>query len=72
MDKNLKNLDRYNIQQNHSYWMLNSNEPQLNGISCPKCGEELYDTNPMITLPSMPPQKNINCDNCGFVGYRAE
>lgn len=46
--------------------------PQLNGIACPKCGCELYDTNPNITLTSNPPQKNTHCSNekCDYKGYR--
>lgn len=70
MSKKLKNLDEYNAQQNNLHWYLNSNEPQLNGIACPKCGEELYDSNPMMTLTSMPPKKNVHCCKCDYVGYR--
>ena len=36
-----------------------NNDPQPNGIKCPKCGEELMDTYPMI-LTSDPPQKNVH------------
>ena len=70
MSKKLKNLDEYNAQQNNLHWQLNSNAPQLNGIACPKCGEELYDSNPMITLTSMPPKKSVHCSKCDYVGYR--
>jgi len=70
MDKKLKNLDEYNTQQNNLYFVLNSNEPQLNGIACPKCGEELYDSNPMMTLASIPPKKGVHCSKCDYVGYR--
>jgi len=68
--KKLKNLDEYNTEQNKWHWKLNSNEPILNGIACPKCGEELYDSNPMMTLTSMPPKKNVHCSKCDYVGYR--
>jgi hypothetical protein len=45
-----------------------------NGYACPKCEEELYDTNPAIVIPE---QKNgtmvnktvVHCD-CGFVDKR--
>lgn len=70
MSKKLKSLDEYNTQQNKVHWQINSNEPQLNGIACPKCGEELYDSNPMMTLTSMPPKKNVHCSKCDYVGYR--
>lgn len=40
-----------------------------NGISCPTCSSELYDSNPNITLTSNPPKKDIHCQ-CGYKGYR--
>lgn len=46
------------------------NSPRLNGIACPACGAELYDSNPMITLTSMPLQKNVHCSKCDYIGYR--
>ena len=70
MSKNLKNLDEYNAQQSTFHMNLYSNKPELNGIACPKCGKELYDSNPMITLTSMPPEKNVHCSKCDYVGYR--
>lgn len=47
-----------------------NNTPRKNGVACPNCGEELYDTNPMITLTSYPAQKTVHCDKCGYKGYR--
>ncbi len=41
-----------------------------NGIECPKCGEELIDSNPETTLMSYPPQKEIQCLKCDFKGTR--
>lgn len=43
--------------------------PVKNGIECPECSAELYDSFPLITLASSPPKKNIHCV-CGYVGYR--
>lgn len=65
MSKKLKNLDEHNAQ-----WAMNNNSPRLNGIACPKCGSELYDSNPMETLASMPAKKNVHCGKCDYVGYR--
>jgi C4-type Zn-finger protein len=47
-------------------------KPIPNGIACPKCGEELLDTQPNVTLTSMPPQKNVGCssEKCDYTGYR--
>jgi len=47
-----------------------SNNPQPNGIKCPKCGEELMDTYPNMILTSDPPQKNVHCPKCDHKGYR--
>jgi hypothetical protein len=46
--------------------------PVPNGIACPKCGEELLDTQPNVTLASMPPKKNVGCssEKCDYIGYR--
>ena len=48
------------------------NVPRLNGIACPKCGSELFDSNPNITLTSFPAQKNTHCssEKCDYTGYR--
>lgn len=71
MSKTLKTLDEHNSRS----WELHNafritNGPTLNGIACPDCGEELYDTNPMMTLTSNPPKKSVNCKSCGYHGYR--
>ena len=68
--KKLKNLANHNSIRSHLHNEMNSNEQILNGIACPKCGTELYDSNPMITLTSIPPKKNIHCNKCDYVGYR--
>jgi DNA-directed RNA polymerase subunit RPC12/RpoP len=47
-----------------------NNNPQPNGIKCPKCGEELMDTYPNMILTSDPPQKNVHCPTCDHKGYR--
>ena len=70
MSKKLKNLNESNAQASSMQWAMNDNSPVLNGIACPKCGEELYDSSPMITLTSMPAQKNVHCIKCDHVGYR--
>ena len=41
-----------------------------NGIECPKCGKELIDRNPEVTLTSYPPMKHTACKNCDYTGYR--
>lgn len=61
--------------EEHNEKMLNrfncDNAPCPNGIACPKCGKELYDSAPMTSLLTYPPQKVVHC-SCGFMGYRYE
>lgn len=52
-----------------------NNRPRSNGIECPRCKAELFDTSSstMMTYPQMipyPPQKSIGCISCGYEGYR--
>ena len=54
----MKTLDEFNAER------------RKDGIACPKCGKELLDSSPSITLTSHPPQKNIHCDACGYRGFR--
>ncbi len=68
--KKLKELNQHNGEARSRQYALNDQSHCLNGIACPKCGEELYDTNPMITLTSYPAQKNVNCSKCDYIGYR--
>lgn len=58
------NSERYRLHNSYS------NKPRPNGIACPKCGSELLDSDPSTQLPSNPPQKNINCPSCDYIGYR--
>lgn len=68
--KDLVSLEEYNDRARKGTMMSYGNEPVPNGIACPKCGEELMDSNPMMTLTSFPAQKNVNCSKCDYVGYR--
>lgn len=44
------------------------NEKSGNGIACPNCGSELFDTG--IALASNPPQYKISCRQCKYNGTR--
>lgn len=43
--------------------------PHPNGLACPKCGDELWDSSPWVVLSSNPPMKNVHCPACGYQGY---
>ena len=47
-----------------------SQEPKRNGIECPDCNAELYDSSAGVVLASMPAQYNIHCGECSYSGYR--
>ncbi len=66
--KKLIPLDQYNSLK--AKQRANSDEPQPNGIECPQCGEEMYDSRPYQVLTSFPAKKNIHCKECGFEAYR--
>jgi uncharacterized protein with PIN domain len=68
--KGLISLEEHNAKGRAASTSMFSNEPQPNGIACPECGEELMDSNPMMTLTSMPAQKNVHCPKCKYTGYR--
>lgn len=70
MKKKLKTLEKHNAEAASFQWAMMDNSPRLNGIACPKCGAELYDSNPMMILTSMPAQKNVHCSKCDYKGYR--
>lgn len=65
----MKSLDEFNAEQYEYHRKLNDDSPQPNGIACPKCGKELFDSNPHVQLDSNPPQMGVHCE-CGYRGYR--
>ena len=67
----MESLDEYNKRRRAEHAAIQSalSGVRPNGIACPECGKELYDTNPHEVLASLPPQKNVHCE-CGYSGYR--
>jgi len=67
----MKTLKEHNADIIKRYNALQKlNEPHPNGIACPVCGNELWDSCPTMILASNPPKLNINCPNCNYTGYR--
>lgn len=66
----MKSLEEHNSEREQIHRMLNIHAPVKNGIACPDCGNELVDSNPSAVLCSYPPQKDVKCDKCGYIGYR--
>lgn len=65
----MESLEDFNSRRRQAYDNPLTPTTKLNGIACPKCGSEMFDTNPMMTLTSFPPQKDVGCQ-CGYRGYR--
>jgi hypothetical protein len=58
----MKTLDEYNESKKHPQ----SSSYQENGILCPTCKAELFDTNRLVIINEKTP---VHC-NCGFIGSR--
>ena len=66
----LISLEEHNKKVMETTWTsMDNNNPTPNGIECPQCKSELYDSNPNIVLTTHPAQKNVHC-SCGYSGYR--
>ena len=63
----LKTLEEFNHEMLKEYYP--AEDKNKNGIACPKCGEELYDTDGVVLL-LYPPQKKIHCAKCDYEGRR--
>jgi len=65
----MQSLEDFNRERAKVYDSGNEHH-RWNGIACPKCDRECFDSTPNITLTSYPPQKNISCSKCDYTGYR--
>ncbi len=65
----LKTLSEYNTAAFDGPY-VDPSKPVKNGLACDGCFAELFDTYPTMVLASNPPQKNVHCEECGFVGFR--
>ena len=63
----LRSLDESNREKLKKY--IQENTELKNGLACPKCGNELYDSSPYEVLFAYPSQKKVICE-CGFQSYR--
>ncbi len=67
----MKTLKDHNDERLRHYEELRHiNDVRPNGIECPECKAELWDSEPAMTLTSNPPKKTIHCPACGYRGYR--
>lgn len=66
----LKSLDEHN-KQALGIWGPTKLECKVkNGIACPNCGAELFDSNVFVKLSTHPPQYRVHCESCDYQGTR--
>ena len=65
MLENVQSLISFNMNTTQT-----TETPQLNGLHCPECGEELLDSKPNTILTMHPAQKEVECISCEYKGYR--
>jgi len=64
--KSLKSLEQHNNEAYNTFAAINN----LNsGFACPKCGEELYYSNPNAMLATYPPKRGVQCNKCNHTDY---
>lgn len=68
--KQLKTLDEHNAGalEGKTNWTIGT--PVKNGIACPNCGAELFDSMPNIVIDLGRGKKYVHCGNCKFTGHR--
>lgn len=64
----MQTLEEHNKKRRAEIY--NKNNPHQNGIECPECGVELWDSDPRMSCMSNPPQKEVHCPSCGYKGFR--
>ena len=74
MKENLNEYQKPSILESldeHNQRIIAKNSVQKsNGIMCPTCGKELFDTNSNMSLSTHPAKYAINCHNCTYIGFR--
>jgi len=62
----LKSLEEHNNKAYNTFAAVNN----LNsGFACPKCGEELYYSNPNFMLTTYPPKRSVQCNKCNHTDH---
>ena len=68
-ERNLTPLEVHNKMARDTFFR-GMNPRAYNGLACPKCGCELYDSSPNRMSESLPPQFAVACSNCEYHGLR--
>lgn len=68
MSKRLQTLGEFDKNQRKKRRKVKT--PTLNGIACPECSEELFDSDQELLMSDVP-KRRIHCESCGYAGLRA-
>ena len=66
----MKTLEEFNRIRAQIYDTTVKKVDFENGIECPQCKKELFDSCDGPLFLSDPPQRAIYCKQCGYTGYR--
>jgi hypothetical protein len=67
----LQTLAHHNGLKMEIYEDLRKKGERKNGLMCPECDFELYDTNAFHTDEStFPPRRDVHCKHCNWQGQR--
>lgn len=69
-EKKLVSLADFNLVMERHRLRGDREGREPNGIACPECGKELFDSHPGFVLTSYPEQCNVHCPACGHRTYR--
>ena len=65
-----KDLNIFNEMVDHAQLLEMHGLGTSNGLACPRCNNELYDSNDEVKT-SFPPMRDVHCPECKWRGYRS-
>lgn len=70
--KKLVSLHEHDLAMAQAHQLARAEQPRPNGIACPRCGNELFDSRPTERYACSPPRMSIQCyaAGCGYTGTR--
>ena len=61
----IRTLHEHNTEMRQRY----GSAPRGAGVACDKCGCQLYYFSPHVVHATIPPQMQVYCKGCKFMGY---
>ena len=70
MNTQLVPLEEFEAKAKEVNGILGKNDPRHNGLACPVCGTELFDSDKDWVLMMYPLKVKIHCEGCDYRGSR--